>query len=504
MIGTEQCISRADMIRCALCSHAPCNEACEKLKPADYLRSIWFRNEQTAALRLPETNPCLLCAAPCERACVRAGEVPIKDLMNRLYYMVRSGCETPIPEDENRLRCDFCGIELENPFLLSSSVVASTYDMCARAFEAGWAGVSFKTICTLDIHEASPRFSAVTGSDGGIIGFKNIEQLSDHSVTENMEIFRRLKENYPNKFILASIMGQNEEEWGTLARLCEENGADAVELNFSCPNMVEDGLGSDIGQVPELVERYTAAAKAACHIPVIAKLTPNVAEMSPAAEAAKRGGADGIAGINTIKSIVGINPHTYVSSPSVRGQSAVGGYSGNAVRPIALRFVAELGQNPALKGMHLSAMGGVETWMDALEFILLGAGSIQVTTAVMQYGYRIIDDLKAGLNLYLAEKGFRSVGEAIGLGLDSLSSTTDALERDTVVFPSFVKERCIGCGRCEISCADGGHQAIRLNDSRRPVLDGKKCVGCHLCILVCPQKAIVPGTKRIIKPAARA
>ena len=496
MIRSDPIISRGDIIRCVLCADAPCREACDKLRPSTLLRSVWFRNEQTAALRLPEQNPCLVCSAPCENACVRAGEVSIRDVINRLYYQVRPECETPLPEDEERLKCDLCGIPLENPFLLSSSVVASSYDMCERALEAGWAGVCFKTVCSLDIHEASPRFSAVTGSDGSIIGFKNIEQLSDHGVAENMAIFRRLKEKYPNKFILASIMGQNEEEWGALARLCEENGADAVELNFSCPNMMEDGLGSDIGQVPELVERFTRSAKSACRIPVLAKLTPNVASMNPAAEAAKRGGADGIAAINTIKSIVGINPHTYVSAPAVRGRSALGGYSGNAVKPIALRFIAELGQNPALKGMHLTAMGGVETWQDALEFILMGGGSIQVTTAVMQYGYRIIDDLKSGLNLYLTEKGFRSVKEAVGLGLDSFSESTDALERDTVIFPRFVRERCIGCGRCRISCMDGGHQAITLDESRHPVLNGKKCVGCHLCILVCPQRAIVPGSKR--------
>ena len=348
MIQAEARIPRSDMIRCALCADAPCNQACGKLAPAGLLCSVWFHNEQGAALSLPAENPCLTCEAPCERACVRPGEVPIRDLVNRLYYQVKPECETPQPENEDRLKCDLCGIPLENPFLLSSSVVASTYDMCARAFEAGWAGVCFKTICTLDIHEASPRFSAITGDNGGIIGFKNIEQLSDHSVAENMEIFRRLKEKYPTKFILASIMGQNEAEWGELARLCQENGADAVELNFSCPNMAEGGLGSDIGQVPELVERFTAAAKRACTIPVLAKLTPNVATMSPAAEAALRGGADGIAAINTIKSVVGVNPHTYVSEPAVHGHSAVGGYSGNAVKPIALRFIAELGQNPAL------------------------------------------------------------------------------------------------------------------------------------------------------------
>ncbi len=498
MIQSEPLISRAEMIHCALCADAPCDAVCPELNPSGLLRSIWFRNEQGAVSLLPEKNPCMICGAPCERACVRPGEVPIRELVNRLYYKVKPETETAPPADESALACDLCGIPLENPFLLSSSVVASTYDMCARAFEAGWAGACFKTVCSLDIHEASPRFSAITGDSGSIIGFKNIEQLSDHSVAENMAIFRELKKNYPTKFILASIMGQNEAEWGELARLCQENGADAVELNFSCPNMAEGGLGSDIGQVPELVERFTAAAKRACTIPVLAKLTPNVASMIPAAEAAKRAGADGIAAINTIKSVVGVNPHTYVSSPSVRGRSAVGGYSGNAVKPIALRFVSELAQAPSLAGMHLSGMGGVETWQDALEFLLLGAGSVQVTTAVMQYGYRIIHDLKQGLLLYLKEKGFGSVREAVGLGLDTLSGTTDVLERDTVIFPRFLADRCVGCGRCAISCADGGHQAIRLDSRRRPKLDGKRCVGCHLCVLVCPQRAITPGRKRVL------
>ena len=499
MIQNEPIIRRGDMIRCALCANAPCDSACDRLDPARLLRGVWFRNEQGAAGRLPEANPCLTCDAPCERACVRPGEVPIRRLVCHLYDEVKPQAETPPPADETRLACDLCGIPLENPFLLSSSVVASTYDMCDRAFEAGWAGACFKTICSMDIHEASPRFAALTGDSGSIIGFKNIEQLSDHSVAENMEIFRRLKQKWPAKFILASIMGRDEEEWGTLARLCEENGADAVELNFSCPNMAEGGLGSDISQVPELVERFTAAARRACRIPVLAKLTPNVASMSPAGEAARRGGADGLSAINTIKSVTGVNLHTFVCEPAVHGKSALGGYSGNAVKPIALRFISELAQNPTLSGMHLSAMGGVETWQDALEFILLGGGSIQITTAVMQYGYRIIDDLKEGLNLYLAEKGFKSVREAVGLGLEFLSGTTDSLARDTLSFPRFDREMGIGCGRCAVSCADGGHQAIQFGEDRKPRLNGKKCVGCHLCLLVCLQRAISPSRKRIMK-----
>ena len=228
-------IYRSDMINCALCYNAPCTGICGKIDPAALLRSVWFDNEKTAAASLPDENPCMQCPAPCEAACVRPQQVPVRKLITRLYEEVKPNLEVAAPKNEDRLRTEMCGIPLENPFLLSSSVVASTYDMCARAFEAGWAGAAFKTICSMDIHEASPRFSAITGDNGSIIGFKNVEQLSDHSVEENMEIFRRLKAKYPTKFILASIMGENDADWERLARLCEENGADAIELNFWRP-----------------------------------------------------------------------------------------------------------------------------------------------------------------------------------------------------------------------------------------------------------------------------
>ena len=495
----QKCLERSDMVRCLLCKDAPCTRACGKIEVDRVLRSIWFDNEEQAASVLPASLPCLSCSAPCEESCLRPGEVPVRSILQKLYTTVKPQLEED-PADESRLRTELCGIPLENPFLLSSSVVASTYDMCARAFEAGWAGICFKTICTFDIHEASPRYSALQGSSGEMIGFKNIEQLSDHSVAENMEIFRRLKKNYPKKFILASIMGQDEQEWEDLARQCEENGADAIELNFSCPNMTEVGLGSDIGQAPDLVEHYTAAARRGCTIPVLAKLTPNVASLVPSARAAKRGGANGIAAINTIKSVIAVNMHTYVSSPAVHGMSAVGGYSGNAVKPIALRMIAELGWDEVkLGGLSISGMGGIETWRDAMEFVLMGCSTVQVTTAVMQYGYRIVEDLKSGLNRYLTEKGFSSVLDAVGLGLDSVNDSTDVLERDTVIYPLYDRDRCNGCGRCVISCMDGGHQALQLNRDRKPVLDLKRCVGCHLCILVCPEKAIKPGKKRVKK-----
>lgn len=498
-------LSRSDMLNCALCKNPPCSAACkEGLDVGKLLRSVWFDNEEYASLLLPKKNTCVHCDALCEKACVKTcpdcdPPVKIATILQKLFE-VRNG-ESDIADafavDFSCLKTDICGIPIENPFLLSSSVVASTYDMCARAFEAGWAGACFKTICNFPIHECSPRYSALRGDNNTFIGFKNIEQLSDHSVEENMEIFRQLKAKYPNKFILASIMGQNEEEWGVLAKKCEEAGADAIELNFSCPNMAEGGLGSDIGQEPALVERFTQRVKSACSIPVIAKLTPNVANMSDAAEAAKRGGADGIAAINTIKSVTGVNLHTYVSEPSVHGKSALGGYSGQAVKPIALRFIAELGLNKNLSGLHITGMGGIETWTDAAEFILLGSRSLQVTTAVMKYGYRIIDDLKTGLALYMNKKGFTSICEMVGLGLDSFYMNTDALERDSIVYPKFNTKKCIGCGRCAVSCSDGGHQALELTQERKIRMNPKKCVGCHLCVLVCPQKAIASSGRRI-------
>ena len=491
-------LKRKVMQNCVLCGNAPCDEVCPRgIKPGKQLRSLWFDNEIFAAANLPNTGFCVDCPAPCEKACIKSGQVPIKEIVSCMAQEIRPNLDIPMPKDEMALQTDLCGVKLENPFLLSSSVVSSTYDMCARAFEAGWAGVVFKTICSFDIHEASPRFSAVRDVNGTIMGFKNVEQLSDHCIPEIMETFRNLKEEYPDKVIVASIMGRNEKEWEELAHLCQENGADAIELNFSCPNMTEEGLGADVGQNPELVERYTAAARRGVSIPLMAKLTPNVAYMSPAAEAAKRGGANGVSAINTIKSIMGVNIHTFVSSPDVKGRSAVGGYSGNAVKPIALRFIAEMGQNPNLTDMHISGIGGIETWQDALEFMLMGASTVQVSTAVMQYGYRIIEDLKSGLNYYLQEKGFASVKDVIGLGLDSVSVTTDVLERDTVVLPKFDRKKCIGCGRCEISCSDGGHQAIHLDEIRRPIFNAKKCVGCHLCTLVCPTDSIRSSGKRI-------
>ena len=478
--------------RCQLCYDAPCTKACPRGIPvADALRSLYLGNHHGAARALADKS-CAGCDAPCEDACLLGGG---KDAVE--IRRVLSGFATDLPvlptreRDDCDLSCDLCGVELENPFLLSSSVVASTYDMCARAFEAGWAGAAFKTVCSFPQHECSPRFSAVRKHGGAFYGFKNIEQLSDHSVEENLAIFRRLRENYPTKVIVASIMGTNEAEWESLARACEDAGAHVIECNFSCPNLEDqDGLGVTIGQSEELVERFTRATKRGTSLPVLAKLTPNVADMTPFALAARRGGADGIAAINTINSITGVDIDTLTAEPAVQGKAIVGGYSGAAVKPIALRFIAELAGCPELAGMHLSGMGGIETWRDGLEFLLLGAGSLQVTTAVMQYGYRIIDDLVDGLAAYLRAKNVARVRDLVGAAASSVVDHAQ-ITRDTVLLPVIDRSRCNGCGRCYVSCMDGGHQAIAWDAATRtPRIQGKKCVGCHLCRLVCPEDAI--------------
>ncbi len=483
----------SDLMKCQLCYDAPCDMGCPYgQKPSEILRSIRFANFIGALNKINDL--CLKCNKECEKKCVLDEPVKINDILTRC--LIEKNNINPTFEKKD-ISVDFCGFKLENPFLLSSSVVASTYDMCKRAFDAGWAGAAFKTISMIDIHEASPRYSALKNLDGSFLAFKNIEQLSDHSVVENLEIIKRLKSEYPTKCLLISIMGRNEEEWSYLAKEVEKAGATAIELNFSCPNMVEGDTGSDVGQIPDLVYKYTKAVVDSVKIPVIAKLTPNVALMSPAALAAKKGGAQGIAAINTIKSLTELNLIRQINAKRATSKIAVGGLSGSAVKPIALRFIQEIASNPELKDMHISAMGGIYTYEDALSFLALGASSIQITTAVMEYGYRIIDDLTSGLEYFLASSGINSVSDLKGLLLKKVVDVED-MERDIVIYPKFIKENCIGCGRCYISCMDGGHQAIKFID-RRPTLDPKKCVGCHLCVLVCSNEAIVSSGIKVKK-----
>jgi dihydropyrimidine dehydrogenase (NAD+) subunit PreA len=391
------------------------------------------------------------------------------------------------------LSIEFCGVKCENPFFLSSSPVGNCYEMCAKALEEGWGGIVFKTIGFFIANEVSPRFTNLEKEGTPFLGFKNMEQIAEHSLEENLDALRRLKQDYPHKVLVASIMGQNEEEWEELAKLVTETGADIIECNFSCPQMTSHAMGSDVGQSPELVKKYCQAVRRGTDIPVLAKMTPNIGNMSEAAIAAMEGGATGISTINTVKSITGVDLDKFIGYPIVNGKSSISGYSGKAVKPIALRFIQELVTNEDLKNVPISGIGGIETWEDAAEFILLGSTNLQVTTAIMQYGYRIVEDMIDGLSYYMEEKGFERLQDMVGLANRNIIPAED-LDRGYIVYPKFEEEKCVGCGRCYISCYDGGHQAIEWEkENRKPVLDKERCVGCHLCANVCPVQCISKG-----------
>lgn len=394
------------------------------------------------------------------------------------------------------LSITFCGVKFENPFCLSSSPVGNCYDMCAKAYDEGWGGVVFKTVGFFIADEVSPRFDHLRKEDTPFVGFKNMEQIAEHPLEENLAAIHKLKQQYPHRVLIASIMGQNEQEWQELARLVDEAGADMIECNFSCPQMTSHAMGSDVGQSPELVAKYCKAVKRGSNLPLLAKMTPNLATMSEIAIAAKNAGADGIAAINTVKSITNLDLNLKVGLPIVNGQSSVSGFSGKAVKPIALRFIQEMRSHPDLTDFPISGIGGIETWSDAVEFILLGSGTLQVTTGIMQYGYRIIDDLLSGLSHYMDEQGIDRLVDLVGQANKNIVPA-EALDRSYIVYPEIDLDKCVSCGRCYVSCYDGAHQAIEWDAAaRKPSCNKTKCVGCLLCGQVCPVACIHLGEVR--------
>jgi len=385
------------------------------------------------------------------------------------------------------LSIDFCGVKFKNPFLLSSSPVSNSAEMVARAFDAGWGGVVFKTLNSdrLPIIHPSPRMHCIHYGSKKEMAVQNVEMISDRPLKDNLMEFLYLKKNYPDHPIIASIMGFFTDEWVYLAKTAEDNGADMLELNFSCPHMCIEGAGHKVGQAFKLLEGFTAAVKEAVSIPVIAKMTPNITDMNEPAMYAKQGGADAISAINTVRGISGIGLNDYVPTPNVFGKGAISGTSGPAVRPIGLNFIASMAQNERL-GLPLSGIGGIETWIDALEYILVGASTVQVTTGVMHYGYRIVEDMIEGLSDHMIAHGTNRVSDLVGKALPNLHET-EAFEIDRQGITQYDLDRCIGCGQCYVVCRDAAGQAIEWDAAnRRPSLIEDKCLSCMLCKFVCP------------------
>ena len=390
------------------------------------------------------------------------------------------------------LSVDFCGVKFKNPFMLSSSPVSNSAEMVGRAFEAGWGGVAYKTVVTdrLPIIHPSPRMHGYHYGNKRLVGLQNVEQTSDRGFKANLLDIMYLKKHYPDHIVMASIMGFSNQEWYDLAKAVTGAGADMIELNFSCPHMTVEGSGAKVGQVQELVQKFTETARKASNLPLVAKMTPNITDMNEPAMYAKMGGANGISAINTVRGISEIGLNDFVPKPNVFGKGAISGYSGPAVKPIGLRFIAEMALNEEL-GLPLSGIGGIETWIDALEYLLAGASTIQVTTGIIHYGYRIVEDMIEGLSDFMMSKGIEKVADLVGRALPYLVETDEFdLKRQGIT--NYDLDRCVGCGQCYIVCNDSAGQALEWDsEKRRPKLIEDKCLSCMVCSFICPVDGLI-------------
>ncbi|HUU95997.1 MAG TPA: NAD-dependent dihydropyrimidine dehydrogenase subunit PreA [Phycisphaerae bacterium] len=395
------------------------------------------------------------------------------------------------------LSIEFCGVRFVNPFLLSAAPPTDDLDMVRAAFAAGWAGAVLKTtsVETERVELVYPMMSAVHADASRIIGLGNIDLISEHHIDVVEQRAATLKKEFPDRVVAVSIMGSKKEEWQELVRRLEGAGVDIIECSFSCPQgSMGEEPGAMLAQSIEGTERVTGWVKeAAKRCPVVIKITPQVASIVKVAEAVKRGGADAICAANTIPSLMGVDVDTFVPYPNVAGKSSYSGMSGPAIKPITLRNLAEISKQT---GMPITATGGPVTWRDAVEMMLVGATTVQFCTAVMHYGYDIIDDLCDGLAFYLEEKGFDSPGAVVGKSLEHIINHGE-LRRDRPVISALIEERCVKCDLCYIACRDGGHQAIKLDRATRlPEIDSEKCPGCRLCVTVCPADALTMVEKQ--------
>jgi dihydropyrimidine dehydrogenase (NAD+) subunit PreA len=365
--------------------------------------------------------------------------------------------------------------------------------MIERAFDAGWGGAVWKTLGE-PIVNVSSRLAAIDHGAMRMIGLNNIELITDRPLEVNLKEVYECKKKYPNNAVIVSLMVESKREaWHEIVKRSQDTGCDGFELNFGCPHgMSERGMGSAMGQVPEYTCMVTEWVKEVSELPVIVKLTPNVAHIVPPGRAAQKGGADAVSLINTINSVMGVDIDTMVPYPNVGGMAAHGGYCGPAVKPIALNMVSELARDAEFK-IPISGIGGVANWRDAVEFMLLGAGTVQVCTAVMHYGYRIVEDMIDGLNNYLDEKGFASVNEIVGASAGRVTDWGN-LDLNYKVVARVNPENCIRCNLCYVACEDGAHQCFDFHEvegKRFPIVDENECVGCNLCALVCPSPGAI-------------
>jgi len=389
------------------------------------------------------------------------------------------------------LNTNFVGIKSPNPFWLASAPPTDKEYNVVRAFEAGWGGVVWKTLGEdPPVVNVSSRYGAMHYNGQKIAGFNNIELITDRPLDVNLKEIARVKKNWPDRAMVVSLMVPCEEEsWEKILRRVETTGCDGIELNFGCPHgMSERGMGSAVGQVPEYIQMVTEWCKKHTRIPTLVKLTPNITNILMPARAAVNGGADGVSLINTINSITAVNLDIMAPEPVVNGKGAHGGYCGPAVKPIALNMVGEIARDPECKNIPISGIGGVETWRDAAEFIALGAGTVQVCTAAMHYGFKIVEDMVDGLNNWMDEKGYHTIDDFRGAASKNFVNWGQ-LDMNYDIKAVIDQDLCIQCGLCHIACEDTSHQAItaeRTDGQRKYTVIDEECVGCNLCMHVCP------------------
>ncbi len=390
------------------------------------------------------------------------------------------------------LSTDFLGIKSPNPFWLASAPPTDKAYNVERAFEAGWGGVVWKTLGEAGppvVNVNGPRYGAMWGPDRRLMGLNNIELITDRDLEINLREIKEVKQKWPDRAMIVSLMVPCEEEpWKKILKRVEETNADGVELNFGCPHgMSERGMGSAVGQVPEYIEMVARWCKQHTNMPVIVKLTPNITDIRKPATAALNGGADAVSLINTINSIVSVDLDNFAPEPTIDGKGSHGGYCGPAVKPIALSMVSEIARNQETRGMPISGIGGINTWRDAAEYIALGCGTVQVCTAAMTYGFKIVEEMIEGLSNYMDEKGFETIEDFRGMAVPNVTDW-QYLNLNYVTKARINQDLCISCGRCHIACEDTSHQAItNMVDGKRmfEVID-EECVGCNLCVNVCP------------------